>query len=268
MNQGTKGRVRRQRTDQKSKEEPTARIMTKKEMELNPREVAQSAVRPSIQAASTIRAWKPLGAANDVELPSLVLELLSQSQAVVSGKMGRPESILIDQAHTLDAIFNRLARAAAANFDAVGEDARYREAVETYLRLAFRAQSQCRATLETLGALKNPSAVAFVRQANIANGPQQVNNGVPAPGPAIPSRARESVSAQSRLLERQHGERLDTLAAGAAGGADPAMAPLGEIHGTENDRRQSAGEPQRLQRGNTPGVARTCPSLAAGGGNA
>lgn len=266
MNPGPKGRVRRQQTDQKSKE-PTARIMTKKEMELNPREVAQSAVRPSIQAASTIRAWKPLGA-HDVELPSLVLELLSQSQAVVSGKMGRPESILIDQAHTLDTIFNRLARAAAANFDAVGEDARYREAVETYLRLAFRAQSQCRATLETLGALKNPGAVAFVRQANIANGPQQVNNGVPAPDPAVPSRARESVSAQSRLLERQHGERLDTLAAGATVGVDPAMAPLGEIHRAENDRGQSAGEPQRLQGRHTSSLARTCPSLETGRGNA
>ena len=45
-----------------------------------------------------------------------------------------------------------------------------------YLRLALKAQSQCRATLATLAAVKNPQPVAFVRQANIAHGPQQVNN--------------------------------------------------------------------------------------------
>jgi hypothetical protein len=37
--------------------------------------------------------------------------------------------------------------------------------------LALKAQSQCRATLETLAAIKNPQPVAFVRQANIAHGP-------------------------------------------------------------------------------------------------
>ena len=40
----------------------------------------------------------------------------------------------------------------------------------------MRAQGQCRATLQTLGELKNPRQVAFVKQANIANGYQQVNN--------------------------------------------------------------------------------------------
>ena len=41
--------------------------------------------------------------------------------------------------------------------------------------VAFKAQSQCRATLEALAAIKNPPVV-FARQANIAQGPQQVNN--------------------------------------------------------------------------------------------
>jgi hypothetical protein len=39
----------------------------------------------------------------------------------------------------------------------------------------LKAQSQCRATLETLGALKNVASVVFVRQANIGQG-VQVNN--------------------------------------------------------------------------------------------
>ena len=45
------------------------------------------------------------------------------------------------------------------------------------MRMALKAQSQCRATLETLATIKNPPAV-FARQANIAQGPQQVNNGM------------------------------------------------------------------------------------------
>jgi len=36
------------------------------------------------------------------------------------------------------------------------------------------AQSQCRATWEAIAEVKNPRAVAFVRQAYIAAGPQQV----------------------------------------------------------------------------------------------
>ena len=43
------------------------------------------------------------------------------------------------------------------------------------MRLALKAQGQCRATLETLATIKNPPVV-FARQANIAQGPQQVNN--------------------------------------------------------------------------------------------
>jgi hypothetical protein len=52
----------------------------------------------------------------------------------------------------------------------------YVNAAETYMRLALKAQSQCRTTLETLAGIKNPASVTFVRQANVAHGPQQVNN--------------------------------------------------------------------------------------------
>jgi hypothetical protein len=45
------------------------------------------------------------------------------------------------------------------------------------MRLALKAQSQSRATVETLAAIKNPPVV-YARQANFAAGHQQVNNGV------------------------------------------------------------------------------------------
>jgi hypothetical protein len=73
----------------------------------------------------------------------------------------------------------------------------------------LKAQSQCRATPETLATIKNPP-VLFAKQANIATGPQQVNNGIPSP-----SRAREFEKGQSKLLEGQDGERLDTRTASA-----------------------------------------------------
>jgi hypothetical protein len=49
------------------------------------------------------------------------------------------------------------------------------------MRLALKAQSQCRATIETLAEIKNPQPVAFVQQADVAHGPQQINNGPTAP---------------------------------------------------------------------------------------
>ena len=56
-------------------------------------------------------------------------------------------------------------------------DRAYPDATETHLKLAFKAQSQCRTTLETLAEIKSPRSVAFVRQANTSAGPQQLNNG-------------------------------------------------------------------------------------------
>ena len=105
----------------------------------------------------------------------------------------------------------------------------YLDAAETYMRLALKAQSQCRATLETLAEIKNPRPVAFVRQANIAHGPQQVNNGT-APPPADPSRAGESEKPPNKLLESRDGERLDTGTAGATSGIGADMEAVGAVN--------------------------------------
>jgi hypothetical protein len=96
------------------------------------------------------------------------------------------------QAVALDAIFNEMARRAALN---MGE---YINATEVYLRLGPKAQAQCRATLQTLFEMKNPQPIAFVKQANIANGPQQVNNGGRAADPS--SRAENSCQTIERTI--------------------------------------------------------------------
>jgi hypothetical protein len=107
--------------------------------------------------------------------------------------------------------------------------------LDRYLKLALRAQSQCRATWETLSTIKNPPIAGYVKQANIARGHQQVNN-APFSASEAP-RARENADSQSKLLEEKDGERLDTEAAGTPGQADPAMATLGEIDGSKDNRR-------------------------------
>jgi hypothetical protein len=57
---------------------------------------------------------------------------------------------------------------------ATGAD--YMPNFEIFMRVALKAQSQCRATLETLAAIKNPPLV-YAKQANVTTGPQQINNG-------------------------------------------------------------------------------------------
>ena len=130
------------------------------------------------------------------------------------------------QAHTLDAVFNNLARRAIK--------AEYLDNFDRYLKLALRAQSQCRATWETLATMKNPPMMGYVRQANIAHGPQQVNNAASTAGDS--SRPRENADLQSKLLEENSGERLDIGATYASGRANPAMAPLGN-----GDRTKDSG---------------------------
>ena len=46
------------------------------------------------------------------------------------------------------------------------------------MKLALKAQSQCRSTWEVVSAIQNPPIAGYVSQANIAQN-QQVNNGAP-----------------------------------------------------------------------------------------
>lgn len=183
------------------------------------------AVTPGIQAGLTLTEFDK-AMFQGISLEGLVKSLHTQVKAVNRGDLSNAEALLTVQAHTLDAIFNTLARRASAN---MGE---YLGAAETYMRLALRAQSQARATIETLGELKNPTAVAFIRQANVAHGPQQVNNGQQ---PAEePPRARGNESPQNKLLEQEHGERLDPGAARTTSAPNPPLETVGALHGPKN----------------------------------
>jgi hypothetical protein len=102
-----------------------------------------------------------------------------------------------------------------------------------YPRFGLKAQAQCRATLETLAAIKNPPTV-IARQANIANGPQQGNNTMQLPdGSRVRAIPR---SAPTELLEG-HVERVDAGTAAATSAGDSAMEAVGVVNRSKEQGR-------------------------------
>jgi hypothetical protein len=188
-------------------------------------------LRPSVANAITLRKVlrHDLGAAGSgLTLEGLTRELADQSAAVSKGDLARPEAMLLDQAHTLEALFGHLTRLAYGHLDNADMFGRL-------LRLAFRAQSQARATVETLAAMRNPSVV-IAKQANVSSGPQQVNNGIALP---IPSRARENDIRPTELLEKQRGsELLDGGTKSTTNVSDPAVEAVGAVDRAKDGRGQ------------------------------
>lgn len=162
-------------------------------------------------------------------------------QAVERAKRGGTEqadSLLTSQAIALNAVFLEMSRRAALNMGS------HLRATETYMRLALKAQSQCRTTLETLAEIKNPRAVAFVKQANIAGGHQQVNNLAPESSGPVPEEAGRAgtKSRPNELLEEiSDAQWLDPRAAPAAGAGNPELATVGAGDRPAKRRRKGQG---------------------------
>ena len=151
--------------------------------------------------------------AGEIGITEAVQSLRISLADVTRGDLRALETMLLGQAAALNAMFAELARRAGANMG------QYIDAADKYMRLALKAQGQCRATLETLATIKSPPLV-FARQANINNGgQQQVNNGSAPPSQAAQSRAHagEIAPQPNRLLEASNAERLDTGAQSTAG---------------------------------------------------
>ena len=125
-------------------------------------------------------------------------------------------------------VFAEMAQRASRNSGGCSDDA------ERCMRMALKAQNQCRMTLETLAALKNPRVIV-AQQTNIANGPQQVNNGPVSPGDSRGASARANGTRieQNELLEVSDGERLDAGKARATSGSNSEMAPVDALDGPE-----------------------------------
>ena len=198
-------------------------------VESDPKDVrknlARAVLRPAVTSAMVAREYHQYKF-SELDLMSLVGELEAQAKTVISGDMGRPEAILSSQAHALDAIFAELSRRAIDNLRRGNADVGDR-----FLRLGLKAQGQCRATLETLGNLKNPPVV-YARQANFANGPQQVNNGT------LPTHAGDSENGKNKLLGVSNELCADTGTPTTTIRGNKEMGALAPIHRAKVNRRK------------------------------
>lgn len=198
-------------------------------LEEQAREHARIMVSPELSAFCVLNSVDSKGALGkmweSLDVPSLTDELRDQAAAVNRGELNHVEAMLINQATALQSLFARLA--------ARGMSCDQAPAFEANMRIALRAQSQCRASLETLAAIKNPP-VLFAKQANInqGSGNQQVNNGTPTPNSLRCTRtgahAGEIINQPNELLEVQHGsETVDSGTTGKAIRKDKAMETVG-----------------------------------------
>ena len=167
----------------------------------------------SALTATTYKAYA--GGGDGLEVTDLMGELRKAGDEVVAGNMSRVEIMLTHQALTLDAIFNNMALRSSKQETFKG--------IEVLMRLALKAQAQARSTAEALALLKNPQP--YIRQANMTTGPQQVNNAYAGTQAhtGIPTGAGNFQSEQNKLLESDHGQRLDIGAQGAAGRINQAV---------------------------------------------
>jgi hypothetical protein len=204
--------------------------------ELTTADKAHMAVKPSMNGAAVIQAYQGNIMGKDADINALIERLRDTFTEVKGGDLHTLEAMLISQATALQTIFTSLARRA--------QDQEYQKNLEAFLGLALKAQAQSRATISALGDLKYPRQAMFVKQANIANGPQQVNNGGAAgANPEQYAQARthaeKFASEQNKLLEADHGQpgqRMDTRAAQTAERSYQAVETVEQVHRAKKRR--------------------------------
>ncbi|MGE0742742.1 MAG: hypothetical protein AB7O98_15490 [Hyphomonadaceae bacterium] len=192
----------------------------------------QAGERLGVQlTAAEMAAWRVISAAEGnsvlgdlIDTPGMIAALRAQNSAISAGDMRSVEAMLASQATALQSLFARLIERGVVQNSL--------PQYEAHMRLALKAQAQCRATLETLANVRN-GPVIYARQANVAAGaPMQVNNGVPAGADA-----RQIEKSPNQLLEPPAHDRMDTRTPSVAGKGNPPMETVGPKHRTKNARR-------------------------------
>jgi hypothetical protein len=173
-----------------------------------------------------------VGIGDDFNFPSTIKTLEKTIQQITSGDLSKIEEMYISQAMALEVMFTSLARR-AKNQEKLLQ-------YETHMRFALKTQNQCRATLQALVQLKQPSNTTFVKQANIAQGHQQVNN-----------LAEKNITPQNELLKGNYAQ-LDTGTTTTPTGIDTTLEALGKINGRKDTGRQEKVRAERLQNRQKP----------------
>ena len=159
-----------------------------------------------------------VGIGDEFNFPSTIKTLEKTIKQIKSGDLSKIEEMYISQAMALEVMFTSLARRAKAQEKLLQ--------YETHMRFALKAQNQCRATLQALVQLKQPSNTTFVKQANIAQGHQQVNN-----------LTEKNITPQNELLKGNYAQ-LDAGTTTTPKGIDTTLEALGKINRGKDTRRK------------------------------
>ena len=175
-------------------------------------------LKPSFLAAKVIDSDKKQLSKDYIDLQYTQAMLERSIGEVKNGNLADVEAMLYSQAYALNAMFATLMTRANRQ--------EYMPPTQALMSLAFKAQNQSRATLQALVDLKQPRQPTFVKQANIAQGHQQVNNLV-----------EKNQNPQNKLLEGETYD-LDSRPQGKAKIVNSNMEAMGEINRGKNTRRQ------------------------------
>lgn len=159
------------------------------------------------------------------EIAEVVNALTEKIDTVQAGDMTSIEAMLIGQAHALQCMFVSLGRQGVSKTQLIQYTA--------FMNLALKAQSQSRATIQALVELKYPKQTNFVKQANIANGHQQINNGQAnnETNMHAPAHAKEIENQPNELIEVNNGSKaMDNRATQTTIPKHKAMATVASQH--------------------------------------
>lgn len=130
------------------------------------KQIAKLAVSPEMSSQRVVAASeRHRGLDPHLDIPELMAVLKADSERLSGGKPEDVGPILANQAIALQSLFARLTERALSQSAMTN--------IEAFMRLALRAQSQCRTTLEALSALNKTPAI-FAQQAHVATN-QQIN---------------------------------------------------------------------------------------------
>ena len=139
------------------------------------------------------------------------------SNKVKNGDLSSLEEMLTCQAYSLQTLFMTMASKVSDTTNA--------DHIELLSKVALKAQNQCRTTVATLSEMKNPKRATFVKQLNQAN-QMQVNND----GNTIEKNLEKNTKPANELLEKTHGERLDSRTAGETVSNDDEIETMAKIN--------------------------------------
>ena len=153
----------------KAKRKPNELEVERREDEPIERTMARITIDPKSRNANLVMAFGS-AAFGDTHKPGIMDSATvvgEEIQRAVNGDLTLASRTLTAQALSLDAIFTEMARRSAMNLG------QYPDAVERFMRLALKAQSNCRMTLETLAKLHQPREQT-VRHVHVNEGGQAI----------------------------------------------------------------------------------------------